>query len=475
MKPPARSLTLTLTFAVAGAALGWFVAGLGGVSSSAPVPLPAVAPAATAPAVSIDAVEKRTPDGYRALLRHPAFGHGDVWTVWAKGDPAACFEEFRKQPLWQNPMHGPRLSLRLDEEGRLLPTQFLESLFQTWLEKDTVAAAAAVETLPAHLLVREMRILVMRSLLAKNPLEAIACIRRNSSPGDSILSSGARWSLADRQALAVEVAQLPGNQIGDTLTEEFAKDYAQENPVAALAWVEKLTRRNRVRVMQEVMRRLVTLPPAQCLAAVSGLPKGSFRHAAAQVAAEWLGRKSGAEAWAAAEAAGLLEETMPKLFNEWAGSDPRAAFDFAVKQPPQWKDRIIADAVFLLNNRYPALAGPEAAKLPPGHARTRVLLRIIPDWVKVDVEGAATWLETAGTGPDVMQFAALLYQKWAETNPDRAVVKAQTLPASLREPAVISLYQQWARRDSSAAAASAASLKDESLRTAAQWALTRSR
>ena len=56
---------------------------------------------------SITDVEKGTPAGWRALLEHPGFNRAAVWSQWAAADPAACYEELRRQPGWQKPLPAP--------------------------------------------------------------------------------------------------------------------------------------------------------------------------------------------------------------------------------------------------------------------------------------------------------------------------------------------------------------------------------
>lgn len=422
---------------------------------------------------SISDVEKGTPAGWRALLDHAGFNRAAVWSQWAAADPAACYEELRRQPGWQKPLPAGRgFDIRTDNAGHLLNSRFLDQLFKGWLEKDPDTAAAAVDTVPGHINAARIRGQLLHHLLARDAVKAVPLIRRMAAVAEMSFPSADRWAITDHAALGAELQNLPGGPLCDSLLQAFAVNWSRKDAAAALVWLAGVQRWNQPRLLDEVLTPLTTAPPEVCMAALAKLPAGNSRRAAARKVAEPQGRTHGAAAWKAAEAAGLLPEMQTQLFGGWASRDPRAAFDFAVKQPPQTKDALMEDALVLLSNKYPALAGPEAAKLPDGPVKVRVLGRLIPEWVKADAASAAAWVQKAASSPHTALFAARIWEQWARTNPDGAAARAQQLPDAVREAAIISAFQQWARIDRNAASAAAAALPNEADRNAAAAALS---
>ncbi len=423
-------------------------------------------------AATIEDVEKGTPAGWRALLDHAAFSRAVVWSRWAAADPAACYEELRRQPGWQKPLPaGPGFVIRLDDDGHLLPDSFLTHLFKAWMEKDPDAALAAVETVPAHLPTADIRGQMLHQLLVRDAIKAVPVIRRMARTATISLPSADRWTITDHAALAAELQTLPGGSLCDGLRDAFAVNWSRKDATAALLWASGLHLHNRPHMLDNVLTPLKTAPPDVCMAALGQLPAGNFRCAAARIVAEWQGRTHGEAAWLAAETPGLLPEMLPALFDAWAAKEARAAFAFAVKQPPPMKDALMDTSLWRLSEKYPALGGPEAAKLPDGPVKVRLLGRLIPDWVKADAEGAATWVQGLPPTPHAAFYTALIYEHWAKTNPDHAVARTQQLPEPLREPALIAVFRQWATRDRAAATATAAALPAGADRIAAEAGL----
>ena len=383
------------------------------------------------------------------------------------------------------------------------PHDYLARVFSAWAKHDLEAALAHVRTLPpGRRAIAAAGVLEVSDSLAPERRAALAgdfSLQRRlaelealeEAQGDLALAWQAasaepaldarmlklqaiavRWVEADPQTALTAALALPSGAAASGLLARMIERWAALDSDAALAWV---------------IGQPDSPAHAEALAAVARVVAADDPHRALALADRFDGAarrrtlEATFQAWAAVDApaamaalAGLEGPSAPPgaqydIIHNWAEADPMAAFEWARAQKQTLENMNLA----IIPLQVLARSAPEQALALAeelGEPRlAQALDAITGAWATTDPEAAAAWV--AAAGPEVQQAAVTVAYAYAQASPSQAIKWAERLPAETRRLALPSVVQAIALESPDEASDFVATIRDQTMRTAASSAL----
>jgi hypothetical protein len=294
------------------------------------------------------------------------------------------------------------------------------------------------------------------------PEEALASLRggdpaKNGGDATSILAGIAS---GDPQRATAWLAD-PGNVmavlplLGHFLAGSIGKEWARQNPAAAIAWAAQLPDSQRTGAYVGILGTLAGSDPAAASAYVTRLEDGGARLEAIKHIATVWGKQSpqAAAEWAMSlgdkERAAALKETL----GSWAGHQPEAA--------ARYLDGL--DAASVTADQLKAVAEPWASQAPAsaaawvaartaGEARDAAMSSVMWRWTTAEPAAASAWLRAQPAGPVRDAGTTGLALATFDSDPVSALEWAASISdPGKRDGAVKFGMAEWLKRDSAAA------------------------
>jgi hypothetical protein len=369
--------------------------------------------AETDPARAVALAEARGSEATAATLR-------PVFDTWARRDPEAALRAL-----------GPRL-LAAD-----ISAYDLSEPLKAWLQKAPDQALAWMGGEPKLARFREDG---FGSLLASgNDREtSLAALMRLGDPElkyrmlRGVLAQGWHTDMADAARLVEEIEDLelrarlvsdankitfaknternlpfallvPRGPERDARLVELVTDWAERDPVAALAWVNAHDEPAVAAAVQSAtLGAIAQDEPQTAIATWSGLPPGPARDQAVDTIAKGWARQDPAKAaewWAVQDPARESKHEMPwdvsrAIMESWTTRDADAALSWAEKRAAEANDHIPLYAwANQLSERMPAPpAADQIARIGDPRIRHQALYTHVNRWLRTDLAGAEQWL-----------------------------------------------------------------------------------
>ncbi|MCU0779564.1 MAG: hypothetical protein MUF04_00520 [Akkermansiaceae bacterium] len=243
--------------------------------------------------------------------------------------------------------------------------------------------------------------------------------------------------------------------IGHFLAGSIGKEWARQNPDAAVAWAAQLPDSQRTGAYVGILGTLAGSNPAAASAYVTRLEDGGARMEAIKHIATVWGKQSpqAAADWAMSlsdkERTAALKETL----GSWAGHQPAAAARFL-----ESVDAAIVTADHLKavaepwTSQAPATAAAWVAARAEGEARDSAMSSVMWRWTTAEPTAASTWLRAQPAGPVRDAGTTGLALAVFDTDPVSALDWAASISdPGKRDGAVKIGVTEWLKRDAAAA------------------------
>lgn len=277
------------------------------------------------------------------------------------------------------------------------------------------------------------------------------------------------------KALSAWALKRDGVSFNET-TQLLLSRLVEEDPRAALAWLNNLRPVLRSSFIRPFFSTLFACDPATASASLASIPDANTKRAAASVLDELSRQAAFGKA---------LHDTSESLGELMKATDviPSASIHPAeaakrLEQFPAGENRLQAVGMLaeLWAKQKPASAFAWAARLPLPAEREMAMEQILPNlpvdetshlmasavstWASKDPEAAVRWLNEQPPSEAREATAGRIARAWAKTDPRAAIVylQQQFPPGDARDEIVTHLAGDWAQRDPAAALNWAASL-----------------
>jgi len=140
------------------------------------------------------------------------------------------------------------------------------------------------------------------------------------------------------------------------------------------------------------------------------------------------------------------------LLSQWAVFSPDEATDWVSKQPTAEQKSLresVGSALMMSDPKKGAAFMMEGVSAEDKPQRCS---DVVGPWSMMDPKGAAAWLDTQGSGPELDQARQTLVSTLTRSNPEAAMNQAQAITdADKRFSAISSAYGAWSKKDPAAA------------------------
>jgi len=361
----------------------------------------------------------------------------------------------------KNPQAALQAGLSLPEGGRR--RDFLSAACHTWLEKDVVAAAAWLKSLPPEISARSVigkDHLFLGGMNDKNAVEkmnALVDVHRlaGASQNTWLHHDFMHWSSRDPETAVPWALALPLDTPKRDDIVRSALDHLAQDQDKALATLPTLTeRKDRDNLVQSIASRWGAAEPEKAWAWAATLDEGAGRsQAITTIANTWASTDPEA-------AVAFLKQHRPETIAEWGSqaastwirNDPEAALAWVQTTPQESRQHLTLNALSSLSSDDPAKALDHVDLLTDNHSRQALLRQSIGELARQDVTSASQRLSTMP--PSLDRDAAIqgLFEPAYEVEPDSALAWANSIhEPSARESLLSTGLSRWLTSDPAAA------------------------
>lgn len=409
------------------------------------------------------------------------------------------------------------LAAALELDDRRVQRREIERIAKHWASRDPLRAVAIAAELPGHLQ------LVFRSALdgawahldpasyvahlTAHPdylVALVGSLTTNAIPFDDPRgrAPGIRELIASDPRSLLEVADALPSWYGENLRHLAVSGYAEREPSAAVAFVERMPRGpRRDAALASAAQGYARADAEAALAWVQSLspqPAGALGNVLREIARYDVGRaielalrpSSGApialqaagalvdvaaadSAQAAAAAERLLsiaaprrDEALSRLLSAWAKRDVEAMFSWLQRSGPTLPKDVLSSAAVSLATSDPAVAARFTERVPSG-MRATWIAQTARVYAIADPVGAIDWLSRYEGQSDHETGMRFAFAEFARRDPDAAARALESVGGDARVAAAGVVADVWGQRDPQAAVQWAASLSDSRMRAAA--------
>jgi hypothetical protein len=189
----------------------------------------------------------------------------------------------------------------------------------------------------------------------------------------------------------------PGGQ-RNSFIERSAREWAERDPAAAQAMIEKLPGgASKDSFVQGLVSGMAQHDPASAASYVATLPEGTAQNsAAASVIGQWTSTDpAAASQWAVGFKGEAREQALNTVIQGWADNDPEASARWLSQLPNDGaKQTAINTYVGEMTSRYPSYAATVVGGIADEGQRHESISRIFRAWKRSDPGAAEQWLGT---------------------------------------------------------------------------------
>jgi len=317
----------------------------------------------------------------------------------------------------------------------------------------------------------------IRLLLASDPLSVVSLADNLSSRLGitlKVLALSAYAELDPSAAIAL-VERMPRGQKRDEALAGIAEGYALADPEGALAWASSLSPAPPAvlaNVLQGIARNDIHravqlgLQIEMSSASVGNVPQFPPINTVILNAAE-------DSVQAALVADGLLatdaarrDDLLERLLQGWAEHDPESLIGWVRTNAARVDGEILSGAAYALASRDPALAARYTDQMP-FVLRASWIERVAQGYATADPAGALDWISQYRGQEGYEVGMRLVVVNYAVDDPAMAARALQTADEEIQLGAARTVADRWARQDGAAAAEWALGLTNASVRAAA--------
>jgi RNA polymerase sigma factor (sigma-70 family) len=395
--------------------------------------------------------------------------YNSIFEVWAGNDPSAAAAAALSLP--------PN-SIR---QGALL------SVARSWAKQDPDGALAWVEALPASSIKNTAIASALDTMSELDPAYAANyTINLNLPAGlmrDNLLQRiTATWAQTDPTAVLTWAnTNLTGDAYDNAATQAL-DEISISDPASAVAALTQLSDPNVVnKVIPAIASNWANQDPQAALAWVQSLPTDSTDTRSSAIAAVLRGTN-----YDPVSAAAYIQQNFAtdpafnklatQVVTSWSQSDPQAALTWAESLPlGEAQSDAVNAAITQLANVDPQTAWNDAQQLS-GSAQDTAMVNVINAWVNQQPAQAAAALANLPQGADLATATGDVAKSWLSQNPNAASQWIDTLPqGDARDSAVTQLIASVSKNDPASAFNWAVTLGDPTARNtqvvalATQW------
>ena len=442
-------------------------------------------------------------DRFRSQLRNMLLSR------WGESDPKAALAWAQGQKSWITVFGVEDFRIGGDNGLSITP------LFNSWLKKDSSAAKAWLEGLPADSLFRRGLLpSFVFGLAQRDPAAALSLAR--SLPNDQGQDYFSRalngWCLKDADAAIAYVGQLPDDQNKISILESMIRTLAPKNPDKAINLVEQIPPQEQNFALRKIGSSWAESDPKAALdfanqqtdpkvkseilkGVIDGMaqkdPKGALELTLSLPKTDDSRENSISDVLfdlsesdpkgAVGYAMNLLSDmnrnkSISRLAGEWVRGDPQGALGwYGSLTDPKLKEQVAGNMIGILSQDDPAKAINLLDSIPLGNVQNQALTTIANNWARIDQKAALDWANQQ-TDPEVKsRILEGVIEGMSVKDPNSAFQLAQSLPAGKsRDDRIDSTLSLMAYKDPRSAIALASGITDANDRSKAQQNVVRS-
>ena len=366
-----------------------------------------------------------TRPSHRSTSRFSSGENSNLLAIFANPDPSERLHLIQKFSL-SLPIHQIPDSLKLlrektphwDSESKILT----HLLLTRWAKADPEAAFASLDD--AHFsLERGHSISILAALAALDPRRA------------------ANWLTSPSNTRAFYPL------VGHILSGTIAKEWARQDPQAALEWARTLADQQQAGAYSGVLGTIAATDPRNAAAMAITLEPGDARdHILGEIAKSWaLHSPEEALEWTSKLELDASHHATSIALQSWSETQPSLAAQYLDQHDLTTHLEIVASQWSL---REPANAATWVTSKPPSPERNSALGKTLWNWTTQNPNAAITWVESQPSGPTRDHAIAGLATAAVEFAPETALEWAQKISdPSLREELTLRTFTTWSHRD----------------------------
>ena len=235
--------------------------------------------------------------------------------------------------------------------------------------------------------------------------------------------------------------------VGHILSGTIAKEWARQDPKAALAWSRTLADQQQAGAYSGVLGTIAATDPQKAASLALTLEPGDARdHILSEIAESWA-RHSPKEAlaWTTKLDSDEKSHTTAVALKSWSETDPAKAAQYLDQQPNSNYLELIASQ---WSRRDPAKAANWVASKSQSPERNSALGKTLWNWTTQNPAAATAWVQSQPDGPAKDQALAGLAIAAVEFDPHTALEWAQKISeSSFHDELTRRTFTTWAHRD----------------------------
>lgn len=235
--------------------------------------------------------------------------------------------------------------------------------------------------------------------------------------------------------------------VGHILSGTIAKEWARQDPRAALAWAQTLADQQQAGAYSGVLGTIAATDPQQAASLALGLKRGSARDdILAEIAESWA-RYSPVNAlvWASTLPLSAREEATSSALESWSKTHPEKAAQYLDENPNPKYLKIIASQ---WSKRDPEDTANWIASKTESPQRDSALADTLWHWTTQTPKAATAWIEALPAGNSRDQAIAGLAVAAVEFDPRSALEwSLKIISPSLRNDLSQHTFKAWSRSD----------------------------
>ncbi|MFT4550087.1 MAG: hypothetical protein ACI9MB_004062 [Verrucomicrobiales bacterium] len=275
-------------------------------------------------------------------------------------------------------------------------------LLMRWGEEDSEAAFASLEKLG----------MMERAFGSMSVLAAVAA----DDP-----RAAADWLTAPTNLIAA----VP--RAGDFMATTVSKEWAKNDPDAALAWAKSLPEGKRAGAYNGVLGSLASDDPQRASAMALDLEEGKDRTNLIGNIAESWGKKEPAAAleWVQGlEEGGERDQAMSKTLGGWAQAEPAKAAEYLDQMADEEKAAHVGAVAGPWARQDPSAAATWLGDQPEGEGKNDGMKQVMWMWTATEPEAASTWIGEQPAGPSRDQGIVSMSNTTYDQDPQMAITWA---------------------------------------------------
>jgi hypothetical protein len=375
-----------------------------------------------------------------------------------------------------NPTRAVASAQRLSSADAI--TEGLQTVFETWVEKDRAGLLAWARQVPKNDQWRSsaLRSHAIMALAARDPVSTLDALNSGAlalpgSKSDWYATIFQRWAARDVTAALAAAEELPKGELQSRSLGAILGAWSQRDPAAAAGYLQQSSA---TALRRELIPQIATawrdVNPAAAMEWAQSLPDKIERGQAASYAIKGLAERDPSAAAAFLDLSDCFQPgyALPwrTVAEQWAKTDVQAAVKWTENIPDEKLRRAaFASLVTSWAERDPKAAASFALALPEeedplaprtyrGHTdKQRAIAEIVQEWSSVDPRAALKWIEQLPRAQQ-HEHAMTAAEMWARSNPKEAaefVVTAMP-PGDIQQDAALKVATTWSDTDPLAAA-----------------------